>query len=73
MSSINMSTVVLGKYAMLKKYEHYLNSTEKTVLPQGVGKTAPLGGARRPGPSSFFAPYISRTHNFRLFVAYNVE
>ena len=39
---------------MWKKYEHDLNSTEKTVLPQGVGKTAPYLG--QDGPSSLFAP-----------------
>ena len=46
------------------KYEHYLNSTEKTVLPHGVGKTD-LG---QDGPSSLFSPSISRTHNCRLFL-----
>ena len=57
-----MSKVVLGKYVMWKKYEHYLNSTEKTVLPQGVGKTAP----RRFCPI-FFPGLIIAVY----FVAYN--
>ena len=37
------------------EYEHYLNSTEKPFLPQGVGKTAPYLG--QDGPSSFL-PHI---------------
>ena len=65
MSSINVLTVVLRKYEIWKKYVDYLNSTKKTVLPQGVGKTAPYLG--QDGPSPCFAPYISRTHNCRLF------
>ena len=50
----------------MKKNMHYLNSTKKAVLPQGVGKTAPYLG--QDGPSPFFAPYISKTHNCRLFL-----
>ena len=51
---------------------HYVNSTKETVLPQGVGKTAPCLGQN--GPSPFFAPYISRTHIIAVYVvAYNVE
>ena len=49
-----------------------MNSTEKAVLPQGVGKTAPY--LRQDGPSSFlphiiFAGLIIAVY----FVAYNVE
>ena len=66
MSSINVSTVVFRKIRNVKKlWALFEQHRKKTVLPQGVGKTASYLG--QDGPSSFFAPYISRTHNYHLF------
>ena len=54
-----------------KKYVHYLNSTKKAVLPQGVGKTVPYLG--QDGPSPFFVHIFPRLIIGVYFVAYNVE
>ena len=70
-SSINLLTVVLRKYKLLKKYVHYLSSTKKPVLPQGVGRRPPTWGKmvpRRVLPHIFPGLIIAV-----YFVAYNVE
>ena len=57
---------------MKKKYVHYLNSTNKTVLLQGVGKTGPYLG--QDGPSPFFLPHIFPGLMTAVYVvAYSVE
>ncbi len=54
-----------------KKYVHYLNSTNKTVLPQGVGKAPPYLGNTVPRR---FVPHIFPGLIIAVyFVAYNVE
>ena len=50
---------------------HYLNGTIKTVLPQGVGKTAPTWDKTVPRR---FLPHIFPGLIIAVyFVAYNVE
>ena len=49
----------------MKKICVLFEQHQQTVLPQDVGKMAPYLG--QDGPSPLFAPYISRTHDSRIF------
>ena len=59
------------KICNVKTYEQYLNSTEKTVLPHGVGKMAPYLG--QDGTSSLLPHIFPGLIIDAYFVAYNVE
>ena len=56
---------VLTAFYERMKYENNMCITLKTVLPQGVGKTAPFLG--QDSPLTVFASDTSMIHNFHIF------
>ena len=60
---------VLAAFYKRMKYETicviFLHQPQKSVLPQGVGKTVPYLG--QDGPLTVVAAYSSTTHDLNLF------
>ena len=54
-----------GALCPMLLYVHYFNITLKTVLPHGVGQTAPYLGQH--GPLTVFESESSMIHNFHIY------
>ena len=72
MSFINVLKKKLGKCEIWKKICALFEQRQKTVLPQGVGKTAPY--LEQDGPSPFLLPLVFPGLIIAVyFLPYNVE